>query len=102
MSEEEMKLYEVLFPNDNDPFYINYGYFTGGNLRKLSILKSKINNICISPILIEDEVNEGSFFIRIEQKDVELFVNEIKSLKFKEKKIPQKCINEVRALFGDN
>jgi hypothetical protein len=42
MSEEERKLYEVLFPNDNNPYYIDYSYFKGGSMRPLGILKSKI------------------------------------------------------------
>jgi hypothetical protein len=51
MSEDEKKLYDVLFPYDNNPFYINYGYFTGGNLRTLSLLKAKIERSFIDPII---------------------------------------------------
>ncbi|KZL90361.1 hypothetical protein [Clostridium magnum] len=102
MSEEEKKLYDVLFPNDNNPYYINYAYFTGGSMRSLSILKSKIKNSYIEPILLEAEKDDGSFFIKVLQKDVDIFLNMIKPLKYNERKISKKYISKIKALFGDN
>jgi hypothetical protein len=102
MSEEEKKLYDTLFPNDNNPYHINYAYFTGGTKRALSILKSKIRNSYIELILVEDEKDDGSFFIRILQKDVDIFLNIIKPLKYNERKIPNCYISEIKTLFGDN
>ena len=102
MSEEEKKLYDVLFPNDNNPYHINYAYFTGGTKRALSILKSKIRNSYIEPILADDEKNEGSFFIRVLQKDVYIFSEMIKPLKYNKRKIPNRYISEIKLLFGDN
>lgn len=102
MSEEEKKLYNILFPNDNDPYHINYAYFTGGTNRSLSILKSRIRNSYIEPILIEDEKDDGSFFVRVLQKDVDIFLNMIKTLKYNEKRIPKRYINKIKVLFRDN
>lgn len=102
MSDEEKKLYDVLFPNDNNRNYINYAYYTGGTKRSLSILKSKIRNSYTDLILVEDEKEDGSFFLRVLQKDVDIFLNLLKSFKYKEKKIPKRYISEIKVLFGDN
>lgn len=102
MSEEEKKLYNILFPNDNNPYHINYAYFTGATKRSLSILKSKIRNSFIEATLVEDEKEDGSFFIRILQKDVDIFLNMIKPLKYNERKIPNRYISEIKFLFGDS
>ncbi|NMM62246.1 hypothetical protein HBE96_06005 [Clostridium sp. P21] len=102
MSEDEKKLYNVLFPNDNNRYYINYAYFTGGTMRSLSILKSKIRNSYIDVNLLEGEKDDGSFFIRVLQKDVDIFLNMIKPLKYSERKIPKKYISKIKLLFGDN
>lgn len=101
MSEDEKKLYDALFPNDNNPYHINYAYFTGGTMRSLSILKSKIKNSYIELNLLENEKDDGSFFIRVLQKDVDIFLN-MKPLKYNERKIPKKYISKIKALFGDN
>jgi hypothetical protein len=102
MSNEEKKLYDILFPYDNDPDHVNYAYYTGGSKRSLLMLKSKIEDSYIVPVLVEDEKDDGSFFIRILQKDVDIFLDMIKSSKYNEKKIPKRYIGDVRALFGDN
>lgn len=101
MSDEERELYEALFPYENDPFHIVYGYFSVGSLRTLAMLKAKIRNSFIDPIIIEDDVHEGSFFVKIQQKDVDTFLSIVRLFKYKEKKIPKKCINKIYALFGD-
>lgn len=102
MSEEEKKLYDTLFPNDNNRYYINYGYFTDGTKRSLSILKSKIKNNYVDITLVEDEKDDGSFFIRVLQKDVDVFLSMIKPLKYSERKIPNRYISKIKVLFGDN
>lgn len=102
MNEDEKKLYDALFPNDNNPYYINYAYFTGGTMRSLSILKSKIRNSYIDAKLLESEKDDGSFFIRVLQKDIDIFLNLIRPLKYNERKIPKKYINKIKFVFGDN
>ncbi|MDP4091141.1 MAG: hypothetical protein Q8930_17995 [Bacillota bacterium] len=102
MSEDERKLYDVLFPNDNKPLHINYGYFTGGSLRSLSILKSRINKNCIDATIIEDDKEDGSFFVRVLQKDLDVFLSILKSQRYKERKIPRSCTKDIQAVFGDN
>lgn len=54
MSEDERKLYEVLFPNDNNPNYINYAYFKGGSSRSLEKLRSKVMESNIDSIVVEE------------------------------------------------
>lgn len=101
ISEDEKKLYDVLFPIDNNPSHVNYGYFTGGSLRSFSILKARINKSYIDPVIIEDDKNDGSFFIRILQKDFDIFLGIVKTLKYKERRIPRACIESLQSLFGD-
>lgn len=101
MSEEESRLYDILFPNDNNPYHINYAYYTGGSKRYLSILKSKIRKSYIDPILVEAEKEDGSFFVRVLQKDVDIFLNIIRPLKYNEVKITNRYIGKIKALFGD-
>lgn len=102
MSEEERKLYDVLFPNDNNPDYINYAYFKGVSMRSLGILKSKIRKSNIEPILVEDDVNEGSFFIKVLEKDVDTFLSMVNPRKYKQIKMPKMYISKIENLFGDN
>ena len=102
MSDEERKLYDILFPNDNNPYHINYAYFSGGSMRALSILKSRVNKSYIEPIIVEDEVKEGSFFARVLQKDVDLFLAMVKPLKYNQLKIPNRYMSKIKVLFGDS
>lgn len=102
MSDEERKLYDILFPNDNNPYHINYAYFSGGSMRALSILKSRVNKSYIEPIIVEDEVNEGSFFARVLQKDVDLFLAMVEPLKYNQLKIPNRYMSKIKVLFGDS
>lgn len=101
ISEDERKLYDLLFTNDNNPFHVNYGYFTGGSLKSLSTLKARIDRSYIDPVIIEDDENDGSFFIRVLQKDLNTFLSMVKSLKYKERRIPRACIKSLQSLFGD-
>lgn len=71
-------------------------------MRSLAILKSKIRNSYIELSLLEDEKDDGSFFVRILQKDADIFLNMIKPLKYSERKIPKKYITQIKTLFEDN
>ncbi|WP_055668368.1 hypothetical protein [Desnuesiella massiliensis] len=102
MSDEERKLYDILFPNDNNHYHVNYAYFSGGSMRALSILKSKIKKSYIEPIIVEDEVNEGSFFARVLQKDVDLFLAMVEPLKYNQLKIPNRYMSKIKVLFEDS
>lgn len=101
MSEEEKKLYNTLFPNDSNPNYINYAYFKGGCSRSLGLIKSKIKKSHITPIIVEDDVHEGSFFARVFEKDVDVFLSMIKPYKYIQIKIPKRYKSTIQNLFGD-
>ena len=63
MREEEL-LYNVIFPEDADPNYINYGYFIGRNKRSIYKLKAIINESQLNPILICDGNKENAFLLK--------------------------------------
>ena len=58
MKKEEL-LYNILFPDDDNPNYINYGYFIGSSERSIFKLKANINESQLNPILICDG-NKGN------------------------------------------
>ena len=63
MKEEEL-LYNVIFPKDDDPNYINYGYFIGKSKKSIYKLKATINESQLNPILICDGNKENAFLLK--------------------------------------
>jgi hypothetical protein len=57
---KEQLLYNAIFPEDQDPNYINYGYFIGRNKTSLYKLKATLNESDLNPILICDGNNENT------------------------------------------
>ncbi len=100
MREEEL-LYNVIFPEDDNPNYINYGYFVGRNKRSIYKLKAIINESQLNPILICDGNNENAFFAKVFQNEVDRFLKIINEFSFKQIKIDTQYISEIKCLFGE-
>ncbi|MBU3113998.1 hypothetical protein [Clostridium lacusfryxellense] len=100
MREEEL-LYNVIFPEDDDPNFINYGYFIGRNKRSIYKLKATINDSQLNPIIICDGNKENAFFAKVFQNEVDRFLKIINEFSFKQIKIDTQYMNEIKYLFGE-
>ena len=100
MKEEEL-LYNIIFPKDDDPNYINYGYFIGRSKRSIYKLKAIINESQLNPILICDGNKENAFFAKVFQNEVDRFLRIINEFSFKQIKIDTHLMNEIKCLFGE-
>ena len=101
MKEEEI-LYRVLFPKDEDPNSINYGYFVGKNKNTLFKFKTLINESQLNPVLVYNKDKSSAFFAKVFQGEVDGFLEIVQGLKFKEVKISKNRLNDVKYMFGDN
>ena len=101
MKEEEI-LYRVLFPKDEDPTSINYGYFVGKNKNTLFKFKTLINESQLNPVLVYDKDKSSAFFVKVFQGEVDRFLEIVQGLKFKEVKISKNRLDDVKYMFGDN
>jgi len=84
---EEQLLYNVIFPEDDDPNHINYGYFVGRSKKSVYKLKAIINESQLNPILICDGNKENAFFAKVFESEVDRFLEVIRELNFKQIKI---------------
>ncbi|MBX4266807.1 hypothetical protein [Clostridium estertheticum] len=100
MNEEEL-LYNVIFPESNDPNYINYGYFIGRSKKNVFKLKAIINESQLNPVLICDGDKQNAFFAKVFQSEVDRFLQIIGELDFKQIKINSYHMNEVKAMFEE-
>ncbi|MFT5871579.1 MAG: hypothetical protein ACI8WT_000499 [Clostridium sp.] len=100
MKEEEL-LYDAIFPEDNDPNYINYGYFIGRSKRSIYKLRATINESQLNPILICDGNNENAFFAKVFQSEVDCFLKIANECNFKQSHISCHYINQIKCLFGE-
>ncbi|MGV8982450.1 hypothetical protein [Clostridium sp.] len=100
MKEEEL-LYNIIFPEDDDPNYINYGYFIGRNKRSIYKLKAAINESQLNPILICDGNNENAFFAKVFQSEVDRFLKITNEFNFKQIKIDSSHMSGVKYIFGE-
>jgi len=100
MREEEL-LYNVIFPEDDNPNYINYGYFVGRSKRSIYKLKAIINESQLNPILICDGNNENAFFAKVYQNEVDRFLKIINEFTFKQIKIDTEYMSEIKSIFGE-
>lgn len=96
---EEEILYKAIFPEDNDPNHVNYGYFVGKNKKSLYNLKTLISESQLNPILIKDEDRNNAFFAKVFQYEVDDFLHIVDQLKFKEIRLPTSSMDDVRYLF---
>ena len=101
MKEEEL-LYNVIFPEDSDPNYINYGYFIGKSKKDVFKLKAIINESQLNPILICDGNKENAFFAKVFQSEVDRFLKIVSELKFKQIKINSCHMDEVKNMFEED
>ena len=98
MKEEEI-LYRVLFPKDEDPNSINYGYFVGKNKNTLFKFKTLINESQLNPVIICDGDKENAFFAKVFEGEVDRFLKVINEFKFKQFKINRCYVNGVKNIF---
>ncbi|MBZ9687034.1 hypothetical protein G9F72_011940 [Clostridium estertheticum] len=100
MKEEEL-LYNVIFPKDEDPNYINYGYFIGKSKRSIDKLKATIDEGPLNPILICDGNKENAFFAKVFQSEVDRFLKIITEFNFEQIKINSHFLKEIKYMFGE-
>jgi len=100
MKEEEL-LYNIIFPKDDDPNYINYGYFIGRNKRSIYKLKATIKESQLNAILICDGNKENAFFAKVFQNEVDRFLEIINEFGCKQVKIDSVYMNKIKYLFGE-
>ncbi|MBU3113761.1 hypothetical protein [Clostridium lacusfryxellense] len=100
MKEEEL-LYNAIFPEDNDPNHINYGYFIGRSKKSVDRLKSIINESQLNPILICDDNKDNAFFVKVFESEVDRFLKIVDELKFKQIIINSCHMNEVKYMFEE-
>ena len=97
MKEEEL-LYNIIFLNE-DPNYINYVYFIGKSKRSIYQLKAAINESQLNAIVICDGNTEKAFFAKVFQNELDRFLEIIKEFNFKQIKINNRYISEVKYMF---
>jgi len=100
MKEEEL-LYNVIFPEDDDPNHINYGYFVGRSKKSVDKLKAVINESQLNPILICDGNKENTFFAKVFESEVDRFLKIVSDIKFKQIKINNCHMKEVKSMFEE-
>ena len=100
MKEEEL-LYNAIFPEDNDPNHLNYGYFIGKSKKSVYKLKAVINEGQLNPIIICDGNRENAFFAKVYENEVDEFLKIVDELKFKQIKINSCHMSEVKYMFEE-
>ncbi|MGV8982300.1 hypothetical protein [Clostridium sp.] len=98
---KEQLLYNVIFPEDEDPNYINYGYFIGRNRRSIYKLKATLNEGQLNPIIISDGNNENAFFAKVFQNEVERFLKIVEDFNFEQININSHSLSEVKFMFSE-
>lgn len=98
---EEELLYNIIFPEDKNQSYINYGYFVGKNKRSVFKLKSTLYESQLNPLLINDADNENAFFAKVLESEVDSFLKVVREFNFKQVKLKRQNIDEVKWMFGD-
>lgn len=101
MKEEEL-LYNAIFPEDDDPNHLNYGYFIGRSKRSIFKLKAAINESQLNPILICDGNKGNAFFAKVFESEVDRFLKIIDEFNFKQIKINSHNMDEVKYMFGED
>jgi len=81
---KEELLYSIIFPEDEDPNFINYGYFIGRNKRSVYKLKAIINEGELNPIIICDGNKENAFFAKVFKNEVDKFLKIVSEFNFKQ------------------
>ena len=101
MKEEEL-LYDIIFPKEENPNYINYSYFIGRSKRSIYKLKATINESQLNPIIICDGNNQNAFFVKVFENELERFLEIVQAFNFRKIKINSRYMNEVKYMFGED
>ncbi|MGK0464917.1 MAG: hypothetical protein ACJAX4_000187 [Clostridium sp.] len=100
MTKEET-IYKIIFPEDDNPNYINYGHFLSKNKKILYKFKAVVNESQLNPLLIMDGENRNAFYVEILQSELDSFLILTDEFKFKQIKMDKQFTNEVKYMFKD-
>ncbi|MGH4139189.1 hypothetical protein [Clostridium sp.] len=98
---KEQLLYNIIFPEDQDPSYINYGYFIGRNRTSIYKLKASLNESQLNATIISDGNNESAFFAKVFQNEVERFLKIVDEFNFQQININSHYLSEIKYMFGE-
>lgn len=98
MTKEET-IYKILFPEDEDPNYINYGHFLSKNKRILYKFKAVVNESQLNPVLIMDGDNPNAFYVEVLQSELDSFLILTDEFNFKQIKMDRQFTEEVKYMF---
>ena len=98
---EEQLLYNAIFPESDDPNYINYGYFIGKSKKNVFKLKATVNQSQLNPIIICNGDNENAFFAKVFQSEVVRFLKIVSEFSFKQIKINNCHLDKVKYMFEE-
>jgi len=98
---KEQLLYNVIFPESEDPNYINYGYFIGKSKKSVFKLKAIVEQSQLNPIIICNGDKGNAFFAKVFQSEVDRFLKIVSELKFKQIKINNSLMDKVKYMFEE-
>jgi len=99
---KEELLYNAIFPDDDNPNHINYGYFIGKSKKSIDKLKAIINESQLNPIIIRDGNKDNAFFAKVFESEVDSFLKIVDDLKFKQIRINKCHMDEVKFMFEED
>lgn len=99
---EEELLYSIIFPEDKDPNFINYGYFVGLNKRSVFKVMAALENSQLNALLARDFDHENAFFAKVFESEVDEFLKLVGNFNFKQINLNKQNIDEVKRIFGDD
>jgi hypothetical protein len=100
VTQQEM-IYKIIFPEDDDPNYINYGHFTAKNKNSLYKFKAKLDEIQLNAVLIMDGENKNAFFVQVFQSEADDFLKLTTEFNLKQIKMTKCYMNQVKLMFRD-
>jgi len=100
MTQQEM-IYKIIFPEDDDPNYVNYGHFIAKNKNNFYKFKAKLEEIQLNAVLIMDGENKNSFFVQVFQSEADNFMKLTTEFNLKQIKMTRGFMNQVKLMFKD-
>lgn len=94
-------IYKIIFPEDDDPNYVNYGHFIAKNKNSLYKFKAKLDEIQLNSILIMDGEKKNAFFVQVFQSEVDDFLKLTTEFNLKQIRMTRCFMAEVKLMFRD-